>query len=103
MKNDYHDFKPIITEIEERPVNPLGTFFLWSIIALITVTVLGLIFVKIDVVVTGRGKIIPVGDVKIIQPLETGVITKIHVKEGDYVKKGAILLEILHSALIKCA
>lgn len=94
MKNDYHDFKPIITEIEERPVNPLGTFFLWSIIALMTVTVLGLIFVKIDVVVTGRGKIVPVGDVKIIQPLETGVITKIHVKEGDYVTKGAILLEI---------
>lgn len=94
MNNDYHDFKPIITEIEERPVNPLGTFFLWTIIALMTVTVLGLIFVKIDVVVSARGKIIPVGDVKIIQPLETGVITKIHVKEGDYVTKGSVLLEI---------
>ena len=52
------------------------------------------IFLKIDVVVSARGKIIPIGDVKVVQPLETGVITKIHVKEGDYVKKGAILLEI---------
>ncbi|MEN6487274.1 MAG: biotin/lipoyl-binding protein, partial [Smithella sp.] len=92
--NDYHDFKPIIAEIEERPVNPLGMFFLWTIIALMVVTVLGLIFVKIDVVVSARGKVIPAGDVKIVQPLETGVITKIHVKEGDYVQKGAILLEI---------
>ncbi|PKN65789.1 MAG: hypothetical protein CVU54_18490 [Deltaproteobacteria bacterium HGW-Deltaproteobacteria-12] len=92
--NDYHAFKPIIAEIEERPVNPLGMYFLWAIIALMLVTILGLIFVKIDVVVSARGKVIPIGDVKIIQPLDTGIITKIHVKEGDYVRKGAILLEI---------
>ena len=91
---DHHDFKPILAEIEERPTNPLGMLFLWTIIALMVVTVLGLIFLKIDVVVTARGKVIPVGDVKVVQPLETGVITRIHVKEGDYVKKGAILLEI---------
>jgi hemolysin D len=92
--NDHHDFKPILAEIEDRPTNPLGTLFLWTIIALMVVVVSGLIFLKIDVVVTARGKIIPIGDVKVVQPLETGVITKIHVKEGDYVKKGAILLEI---------
>lgn len=91
---DHHDFKPILAEIEDRPTNPLGTLFLWTIIALMVTVVLGLIFLKIDVVVTARGKIIPTGDVKVVQPLETGVITKIHVKEGDYVKKGAILLEI---------
>lgn len=93
-KNDYHDFKPILAEIEDRPTNPLGTIFLWTIIALMAAVVLGLIFLKIDVVVTARGKIIPIGDVKVIQPLETGIITKIHVKEGDYVRKGEILLEI---------
>ena len=91
---DYHDFKPILAEIEERPTNPLGTYFLWTIILLMVVTLLGLFLVKIDVVISARGKIIPVGDVKVVQPLETGVITKIHVKVGDYVKKGDILLEI---------
>ena len=85
--SDHHDFKPILAEIEDRPTNPLGTLFLWTIIALMIVTLLGLFLLKIDVVVSARGKIIPIGDVKVIQPLETGVITKIHVKIGDYVKK----------------
>ena len=93
-KSDYHDFKPILAEIEERPTNPLGIYFLWTIISLMIVVLLGLFLVKIDVVVSARGKIIPVGDVKVVQPLETGVITKIHIKEGDYVKKGDVLLEI---------
>jgi hemolysin D len=92
--SDHHDFKPILAEIEDRPTNPLGTLFLWTIISLMIITLLGLFLVKIDVVVTARGKIIPIGDVKVIQPLETGVITKIRVKEGDYVKKGDVLLEI---------
>jgi len=92
--SDHHDFKPILAEIEDRPTNPLGTMFLWTIIALMLSVILGLFLFKIDVVVTARGKIVPMGDVKVIQPLETGVITKIHVKEGDYVKKGDVLLEI---------
>ncbi|MDD5168552.1 MAG: HlyD family type I secretion periplasmic adaptor subunit [Syntrophales bacterium] len=96
MRNspDYHDFKPILTEIEERPPNPLGTIFLWTIISLMLVILLGLYLVKVDIVVTARGKIIPLGDVKVVQPLETGVVTGVHVREGDYVKKGAILMEI---------
>jgi len=91
---DYHDFKPILTEIEERPPNPLGTLFLWTIITLMVVVLLGLYLVKVDVVVTARGKIIPLGDVKVVQPLETGVVTAIHVREGDFVRKDAVLMEI---------
>jgi hemolysin D len=91
---DHHDFKPILAEIEERPPNPLGTIFLWTIISLMAVVMLGFYLVKVDVVVPARGKIIPLGDVKVVQPLETGVVTGIHVKEGDFVKKGAILMSI---------
>ena len=94
MNKDHHDFRPILSEIEERPPNPIGKWFLWTAMAMLIVVLLGLYFVKVDVVISARGKIIPVGDVKVLQPLETGVVTAINVKEGDFVKAGDVLLEI---------
>lgn len=92
--DDSHEFLPIIAEIEEEPVNPLGRTMFWVLVALIVCTLLWLFFGKADVVVSARGKIIPDGEIKIIQPLETGVIRKILIKEGDFVKKGQVLMEI---------
>jgi len=91
---DYHEFKPILAEVEEKPPNPIGRAFLWTTIAILGLALVGLIFIKVDVVVTARGKIIPAGDVKVLQPLETGVVSKICVREGDYVKAGSPLIEI---------
>lgn len=92
--DDSHEFLPIIAEIEEEPINPLGRTMFWILVALILLTGLWLFFGKADVVVSARGKIIPDGETKILQPLETGVIRKILVKEGDFVKKGETLIEI---------
>lgn len=92
--DDSHEFLPIIAEIEEEPVNPLGRTMFWILVTLILFTFLWLFFGKADIVVSARGKIIPDGEIKIIQPLETGVIKKILVKEGDFVKKGQVLMEI---------
>ena len=92
--DDSHEFKPLLSEIENRPVNPLGLFMFWTIVALIVFTVLWLFFGKVDVVVTARGMVIPDGEVKIIQPLDIGVISKILVKEGDFIKEGEGLMEI---------
>lgn len=93
-QDDSHEFLPIIAEIEEEPVNPLGRTMFWTLVALILFTFLWLFLGKADVVVSARGKVIPDGEIKIIQPLETGVIKKILVKEGDFVKKGQTLIEI---------
>lgn len=93
-KDDSHEFLPIISEIQEEPINPLGRTTFWIIITLIFFTALWLFFGKVDIVVTARGKVIPDGEIKIIQPLETGVVKDIHVKEGDFVKKGQTLIEI---------
>lgn len=92
--DDAHEFKPLLSEIEDSPVNPLGRFMLWTIVALIIVTVLWMFFAKVDVVVRARGIVIPDGEAKIIQPLDTGVVHDILVREGDFVKKGQILIEI---------
>lgn len=96
--DDSHEFLPIVAEIEEEPLNPLGRTMFWTLIALVFFTALWLFFGKADVVVSARGKIIPDGEIKVIQPLETGVIKKILVKEGDFVHKGQTLMEIDPSA-----
>ena len=93
-KDDSHEFLPIISEIEEEPLNPLGRMTFWIIVTLIFFTALWLYFGKVDIVVTARGKVIPDGEIKIIQPLETGVVKNILVNEGRFVKKGQTLIEI---------
>lgn len=93
-KDDSYEFKPLLTEIEESPASPLGLFTFWVIVILMVCTIAWLFIGKIDVVVSARGIIIPDGDVKIIQPLDTGVIRKILVNPGDHVKKGQTLMEI---------
>lgn len=91
---DRHEFQPLLVEIEERPTSPLGRGLFWAIMAFMVISTLWLFLAKIDVVVTARGKIIPSGEIKVLQPIETGVISGIHVIEGQYVQKGQILMDI---------
>ena len=77
--NDSYEFKPLLSEIEEAPVSPLGRFTFWTIVSLIIVTALWLFIGKVDIVVNARGIVIPDGEAKIIQPLETGVVKEIDV------------------------
>lgn len=93
-KDDSHEFKPVLSEIEDAPVSPLGRFTFWIIVSIMVVTVLWLTIGKVDIVVSARGLVIADGESKIIQPLDTGVISNILVKEGDFVKKGQVLMEI---------
>ena len=51
-------------------------------------------------VVDASGNIIPKGNIHIINNLEGGVVTKVHVENGQYVQKGDILVS-LNPSLIK--
>ncbi|MFA9396593.1 MAG: HlyD family type I secretion periplasmic adaptor subunit [Halodesulfovibrio sp.] len=97
-QDDSHHFKPLLAEIEDTPANPLGSFVLWVIISIIFVSILWLSFGETEIVVSGQGKFIPSGKVKVVQPLETGVIRKILCERGEEVTKGQLLVEIDPSA-----
>jgi len=93
-KDDAHEFHPTMTEIEERPVNPLGRIIFWVIVVTMVFFAVWMCLGTIDVVVSARGMVIPEGDVKILQPLDTGVVSAILCREGDFVRKEQILMEI---------
>ena len=92
--NDIHEFKPLLIEIEDKPLNPLGRIILYLVLAIMVFATAWLILAKVDVVVSAQGKVIPSGEIKILKPLESGVVSKIFVKESDRVKKGDILIQI---------
>ena len=43
---------------------------------------------------SASGKVVPSGRVKLIQPFETGVVRAIHVRDGQSVKAGDVLIEL---------
>ena len=90
-EDDSHEFKPILSEIEEKPLNPLGTTIFWIIIVFIFIAGFWLYFAKVDIVITAHGLVIPDGEEKFVQSLDKGVLSSLSVKEGDLVKKGQIV------------
>ncbi len=90
-EDDSHEFKPLLAEIEDRPINPIGNTIFWLIVAFIVIAASWMYFGKVDIVVTARGQIIPNGEEKVIQSLEKGVVTSIPVVEGEYVQKDQVV------------
>ncbi|MGM0824049.1 MAG: HlyD family type I secretion periplasmic adaptor subunit [Pseudomonadota bacterium] len=48
---------------------------------------------KIEVVAKGEGRVLPISRVQVVQPEFSGRITAIHIKNGDSVEKGDVLVE----------
>ena len=94
MFKDVHEFKPLLVEIEDRPLNPIGRSLLWIIVAIFVVGLSWLYFSKIDIIVSAQSKFIPTGEIKIYQAIERGFLDEVYVKEGELVKKGDPLFKI---------
>ena len=89
-----YEFLPAALEVLETPPVPFGRIIAITISAFFVLAVFWAWWGTIDVVAVSEGRTIPAGNVKIIQPLETGVVRAIHVQDGDPVKQGDLLLEL---------
>ena len=85
------EFLPEALEIVERPVAPLGNIIIWLVFLVIAAFVIWACVGKMDEVATARGQLASVEGTQQIQANGNGVITKVHVKEGDTVHKGDVL------------
>ena len=87
-------FLPAALEIVETPPSPIGRSIGATIIALFCLALIWASVGHIDIVTSASGKVVPSGRVKLIQPFETGVVRAIHVRDGQSVKAGDVLIEL---------
>lgn len=87
-------FLPAALEIIESPPNPIGRAILWCVIALVVVALGWASFGHVDVVAIAPGKLIPSDRIKLVQPLATGQVRAIYVRDGQRVKRGEVLIEL---------
>ena len=64
------------------------------VVLLVMVAVTWACIGKVDIIAVANGQLIPAGKVKVIQPLEIGVVKRIAVTEGDNVRRGDVLVEL---------
>ena len=89
-----HEFLPAALEIMEKPPSPGLRWLLLMTCVLFVLALIWAIIGKIDVVATAAGKTVPGENVKIVQPIEIGAVRAIHVRNGQFVKKGELLIEL---------
>ena len=87
-------FLPAALEIVETPPPPMAGATSGTVIALFCVALAWACFGKADIVATASGRIVPSDRTKVVQPVETGVVRAIHVRDGQSVKAGEVLIEL---------
>jgi hemolysin D len=87
-------FLPAALEILETPASPVGRAIGATIILFFAIAIVWAIFGHVDIIAIASGKIVPTGRTKTIQPLETGIVSAIHVRDGDHVTAGQVLVEL---------
>ena len=88
------EFLPAAIEVTETPASPVGRAIALLIATLIVAVLAWGWFGHVETVAVAQGKIIPGGRVKVIQPLEAGVVRAIHVEEGQRVAAGDLLVAL---------
>jgi hemolysin D len=94
VERQQQDFLPAALEIIERPVSPTARMSFYLLGGGLVLALVWAVFGRLDVVASASGKIIPVGNVKLVQPSEAGIVRNILVRDGQAVRKGQALVEL---------
>jgi hemolysin D len=89
-----HEFLPAALEIMEKPPSPGLRYLMLALCSLFAIALLWSYFGRVDVVAIASGKTLPVANVKVIQAMEIGAVRAIHIRNGERVKKGQLLIEL---------
>lgn len=98
FKEHEAEFLPAALAIQEKPVSPASRLTAKILMALLAILFLWSVFGKMDIIVNAAGEIIPSERTKAIASVEVASVRALHVKEGQTVKRGDVLIELDASA-----
>lgn len=93
-------FHPPAIEIEATPPNPIGRLLAWSIVLLFLAALTWASIGEVDIVAITRGKIIPSGHSKVLQPLHPGSVKALYVEDGQHLGTGELAIQLDDAAAI---
>jgi hemolysin D len=88
------EFLPAALEVIETPFSPTLRLTAGVLCAIIVTALTWASLSHIDMVAVADGKVVPLGQIKVVQPLETAMIRAIRVDEGDHVTAGQLLVDL---------
>jgi hemolysin D len=91
---DEQAFLPAALALQETPPHPAPRRFMLAICALFTIALVWSLLGQLDIVAVAQGRVVVSERTKTIQPLETSSVKAIHVKDGDRVQAGQLLIEL---------
>ena len=94
LGEDEAAFLPAALALQERPVSPSLRLTARVLMLLVGCVVLWAVFGQVDIIVNAAGKIIPSGNTKTIASVDVAAVRALHVKEGQAVKAGDLLVEL---------
>lgn len=93
-KQTEREFLPSALELSETPPSPWRRGLLWASVLFLILVLVWSIAGSVDEVAVAPGKIIPAGQVKVVQAEDKGIVKAIHVKDGMRVTQGQVLVEL---------
>lgn len=94
LSREGRDFAPGLLAIQEDPPRRLPMAVLYAVIALFIVTLIWMVFGRLDIVATASGQLEPLTYVKIVQPADNGTVEQILVHEDEHVHAGQVLIRM---------
>ena len=93
-ESDEMEFLPAALEIVETPSSSLGRWVAATIMVFFTLALVWAYFGRVDIIATAQGRVVPAGKVKVVQPIEAGIVRAIKIQDGDQVHASDLLIQL---------
>lgn len=84
------DSKEVVLSQTYKHANVL----LYIILAFVLIAITWAVTTKLEQITIGAGRVIPSSKIRFVQNLEGGIVEQTYVQDGDFVKKGQVLLRL---------